>query len=81
MNNTPYSLKLTIGPLHYKFLAHDKWGERALLKLRRNVDCLSFAGAPDRVLHCLRLHLSLQESKKLRPGGLLELGARSQTWR
>jgi len=60
------SLRLTFGPLRYQLLAHDVWGEEALCRLHRNLDCVSFAGAPDRVIHLLELRLTSQEREEIR---------------
>lgn len=44
-------LRLTIGPLHYEFLAHDAWGVEALRRLRARVVVVDYPMAADRVLH------------------------------
>jgi len=58
------SLRLTLGPLRYQLLAHDAWGEEALCRLRRNLDCVTFAGIPDRVIHLLEFRLTPQERRR-----------------
>jgi hypothetical protein len=66
------SLRLTIGPLRYQFVAYDNWGERTLGKLRRHIDCVSFRGLPHRVLHLAKLRLWLGDRPRLASSGLPE---------
>lgn len=49
-----HSLRITLGPLRYHFVAHDAWGDRTIAELRRFVACRTFRGAPDRTFHLLR---------------------------
>lgn len=88
MNETPELLRLTIGPLHYEFRAHDAWGVDALERLRANVVVQDFAGAADRVLHLADLGMTPDENGQInqdwlpdRYAGLLPPGAPRQGWR
>jgi len=48
------NLDLTLGPFHYRLLAHDTRGEELLGRLADNVDCRHFNGLPDRHIHLIR---------------------------
>ncbi len=48
------NLDLTLGPFHYRLLAHDTWGEELLGRLADNVDCCRFNGSPERQIHLVR---------------------------
>lgn len=65
MNEIRDVLRLTIGPLHYEFLAHDAWGMDALGRLRTNVTCMEFEGTADRVLHLAELKMSTDENAQI----------------
>jgi hypothetical protein len=69
-------LRLTIGPLKYEFLAHDAWGEEALRRLRANVVCLGFSGAPQRVLHLADLDMTIEENEQINQDWLPDRFAR-----
>ena len=65
MNATPDTLRLTIGPLHYEFRAHDDWGKDALARLQAHVVPVPFTGAPGRVLHLADLHMTPDENEEI----------------
>jgi hypothetical protein len=58
-------LRLTIGPLHYEFRAHDAWAEDALARLRTHVVCVEFAGSPDRMVHLAALGMTEDENDQI----------------
>lgn len=65
MNEVRDVLRLTIGPLHYEFHAHDAWGVDALDRLRANVVVVDFPGAADRVLHLADLGMTRDENDQI----------------
>jgi len=88
MNEARDVLRLTIGPLHYEFHAHDAWGVDALQRLRANVVVLDFLGAADRVLHLADLGMTSDEHNDVnrdwlpeRYAALLPEDAPRQGWR
>lgn len=58
-------LRLTLGPLHYEFRAHDPWGNDALSRLRNHLHCVAFTATPDRVIHSLAFRLTPQEHAQI----------------
>jgi hypothetical protein len=88
MDHPKESLAVSIGPLHYEFVAHDAWGLDLLARLRANLDCLPFAGQPNRVLHLMEFSFTQEEyaeiSEHRLPGRLaskLPQPVPSQGWR
>lgn len=81
MHTSADLLKLTVGPLRYRLVAHDAWGRGALARLRENVECVPFDGAADRTVHLLEYVLGREDIQGLEshrlPERLAELvGAR-----
>jgi len=88
MNEARDVLRLTIGPLHYEFHAHDAWGVDALQRLRANVVVLDFHDAADRILHLADLGMTPDENAQInrdslpdRYAALLPEDAPRQGWR
>ena len=65
MNRKPLSLRVTFGPLHYLFLAHDDWGKEALSRIAENLDFHVFPGPPSRVIHLLEIRLPRRKKKEI----------------
>lgn len=59
------SLRMTIGPLRYQYLAHDAWGRNVLSCLRQYFDCITFSGVPKRVIHLLEFSLTSREHAEI----------------
>jgi hypothetical protein len=72
MRRSTDSLNLTVGPLHYRLVAHDDWGQGALARLRQNVECVPFSGGPDRAIHLLEYILDREDIQGLRSHRLPE---------
>lgn len=58
-------LRLTIGPLHYEFHAHDAWGIDALDRLRTHVVVQDFTEPTDRLLHLACLDMTRDEFQQI----------------
>lgn len=48
------TLDLTIGPLLYRFMAHDDWGQQILQQITRHVTSERSVQTPDRIIHLLQ---------------------------
>jgi len=48
------NLGITLGPLHYRLLAHDEWSSALLNRINERVDCRHFSGPSHRCLHIVR---------------------------
>jgi hypothetical protein len=88
MNEVLDRLRLTIGPLHYEFHAHDAWGVDALNRLRAHVVAQDFAGPAERILHLADLGMTREENGQLnrdwlpdRYAALLPEDSPRQSWR
>jgi len=70
------SLDTLVGPLAYRWLAHDEWAQRSLAELRRQALLTSFVGDPGRILHCSRFVATDQEIHDLGDGAIPDALAR-----
>ena len=59
-------MKLSIGPLRYRLLAHDAWGREMLASIRGQVKTIGFTDATDRTIHLRRYDLKKED---FRPSG------------
>jgi len=72
MNKVRDILRLTIGPLHYEFQAHDEWGVDELLKLKKNILMADFAVSANRIMHLAHFPMSREENKQINQNWLPE---------
>jgi SynChlorMet cassette protein ScmC len=66
------SMRLIIGPLRYQYLAYDAWGSHVLSCIQQNLNCITFSGVPNRVIHVLEFSLTTHEHAEINADTLPE---------